>query len=455
MRRVRPSYNLLKLYSSKRTLINFTKFYNNKIISTPIIVSSINNNNQYRLYSNEWSHVEEGPPDPILGITVAYNKDTNPKKINLGVGAYRDDKGKPHILNCVKRATQKIITDPKENHEYLPIGGEGSFNKVAVELLLGENNLHLKENRYTTVQALSGTGALRLAGYVLSNFYRSGPKKVYVPNPTWANHQQIFKFAGLDVGSYKYYDNAKNALDFNGLTGDLKNIPDGSILLLHACAHNPTGQDPSKEQWQQIMEIVKSKKLFALFDCAYQGFASGDCDRDAYPMRLFSENNINIAMCQSFAKNFGLYGERVGTLTFLTSTVKEAQCLESQIKILIRAAYSSPPKFGAKLIETILTNPELKSDFYVEVKEMADRIIQMRSALVEQLKVAGSKRDWNHITNQIGMFCYSGLTAKQVDRLADEFHIYMTKNGRISMAGVTSHNVAYLASSIHAVSKDS
>lgn len=445
----RTSLNLLRFSSSKSKNLLASKNVIYQSSSSFMYFSSTK-----KFYSIDWSHVQEGPPDPILGITVAYNNDPSPAKVNLGVGAYRDDNGKPQILDCVKRATSRILNDPKENHEYLPIGGEPKFTRAAAKLALGDNSAHIKENRFTTVQTLSGTGALSVAGAFLERFYK-GPKKVYLPVPTWANHTPIFRDAGLDVGNYRYYDVPKNKLDFDGLTSDINSAPEGSIILLHACAHNPTGQDPSKEQWQTLLDIITKRKHFPLFDCAYQGFASGDCERDAYAMRLFADKGVNIGICQSFAKNFGLYGERVGSLTFLTSSAKEAKNMESQLKILIRASYSSPPKFGAKLVETILNDEELKQDFFVEVKEMADRIITMRESLVAELAKAGSKKNWDHITSQIGMFCYSGLTPEQVDRLSKEFHIYMTRNGRISMAGVTSKNVAYLAKSMHAVSKDS
>jgi len=401
-------------------------------------------------YSTDWSHIARGPEDPILGITIAYNKDKSPKKINLGVGAYRDDNGKPYILNCVKRATDRIISDPQENHEYLPIVGDAKFNNAAAQLLLGDNAPTIKEKKYTTIQALSGTGALRVITEFLGRFYKDG-KTVFMPNPTWANHIPITKDSGLLVGTYRYYNNKTNSLDWQGLKEDLKNAPNRSIILLHACAHNPTGQDPNQEQWKELVPIFQEKGHFPFFDSAYQGFASGDPDKDAWAIRHFVEQGLTPAIAQSFAKNFGLYGQRAGTVTFVTRNPTEAVNIESQLKILVRPMYSNPPKWGSRLVSEILNDRELRQEWYGEVKLMADRIISMRTALVNGLAAAGSTRDWKHITDQIGMFCYSGLTPEQVDRLANEFHIYLTRNGRISMAGVTSSNVDYLASSMHKV----
>jgi len=309
----------------------------------------------------------------------------------------------------------------------------------------------LKENKVVTVQTLSGTGALRVAADFIAKFKPGVP--VYVPNPTWANHHPIFGDAGVKVQQYAYYDPANCGLNFSGMLNDIKNAPNGSVILLHACAHNPTGVDPTKEQWQELSKVIKEKEHFPLFDSAYQGFASGDTDKDAFPIRLFAKEGHNLAACQSFAKNFGLYGERIGALNFVTNSTTEAQALESQLKIVIRPMYSNPPVHGARIVSLILSDPDLTAQWKGEVKTMADRIITMRKKLVDGLSENGSTKDWNHIIKQIGMFCYSGLTPEQVDRLASEYHIYMTRNGRISMAGVSSKNVGYLAKAIHEVSK--
>jgi len=395
------------------------------------------------------------PDDPILGVTQAFNKDTSPNKMNLGVGAYRDDSNKPFVLPTVRKATaelQKRLDEGKEDHEYLGIVGDPSFNKAAIKLALGETSKQIEEKKVVTIQALSGTGALRVAGDFLHRFYPHN-KQIFLPTPTWANHIPLFTDAGLEVKHYRYYDKAVNGLQWQGLIDDINSAPSKSIILLHACAHNPTGQDPTLDQWKELEKHIKAKEHLVLFDCAYQGFASGDPERDVAAVRYFVEQGHPIVLCQSFAKNFGLYGQRIGAVSFLTSSPEEAIKVESQLKILVRPMYSNPPKQGAKIVSTILNNPELTAQWRKEVKGMADRIITMRERLVNGLKEAGSTRDWSHITDQIGMFCFSGLSPEQVDRLASEFHIYMTKNGRISMAGVTSHNVDYLAQAIHQVTK--
>jgi len=396
-----------------------------------------------------WSHVKLGPPDPILGITEAFNKDTHPKKINLGVGAYRDDNGKPFVLSCVKEA-EKIIMEQNLNKEYLPITGLATFTKASTELAYGPEIA--SKNHIVSCQSLSGTGALRTAALFLSRFYTKS-RKIYMPDPTWGNHIPITTDSGLEVGTYRYYNAKTCGLDFDGLIEDLKNAPNHSIILLHACAHNPTGVDPTPEQWKAISKVMKEKEHFSFFDLAYQGFASGDIDKDAFALRYFAQQGHSICLAQSYAKNLGLYGERIGNVSFLCSNAEEAAAVESQLKILVRPLYSNPPAHGARIVSTVLNTPDLRKKWLGEVKLMADRIIGMRTQLKGNLESLGSKRSWQHITDQIGMFCYSGMTPKEVERLTNEYHIYLTKNGRISMAGVTSHNVGYLAESIHAVTK--
>lgn len=253
--------------------------------------------------------------------------------------------------------------------------------------------------------------------------------------------------------SYRYYDNKNIALDFDGLVEDLRKAEDGSAVLLHACAHNPTGVDPTPEQWRALSNVFKEKGHFPFFDMAYQGFASGDTNKDAYAVRYFVEQGHQIALCQSFAKNMGLYGERAGLFSLVTESAEEVQRVDSQLKIIIRPLYSNPPIHGARIASEILTDPTLKSQWLEEVKLMANRIISMRALLKKNLEDLGSKHDWSHVTSQIGMFCYTGLTGEQVDRLAKEYSVYLTRNGRISIAGITSSNVGRLAEAIHAVTK--
>lgn len=302
-------------------------------------------------------------------------------------------------------------------------------------------------------QTLSGTGALRIGADFLARWYEAGPKHIYVPTPTWGNHNNIFKDANLSVSSYRYLNKQTNALDIDGMLEDLQKMPSNSIVLLHACAHNPTGVDPSPAQWQMILEAIQSKQHQVFFDMAYQGFASGMPDKDAAAVRLFTDAGLSILLAQSYAKNFGLYGERVGALSVVCANKAEKLAVESQLKIIVRPMYSNPPVHGARLVATILNDPQLHQQWMEEVKMMASRIIEMRSLLFNGLKELGSTRNWNHITDQIGMFCYTGLNAEQVERLTKEFHVYLTKDGRISIAGITPSNVSHLANAIHQVTK--
>ncbi|KXN70529.1 aspartate aminotransferase [Conidiobolus coronatus NRRL 28638] len=398
-----------------------------------------------------WAQVPQGPPDAILGITEAYKADTDSRKMNLGVGAYRDDQGKPFVLDCVKQA-ERTLLDQSLDKEYLGITGLASFVKSAKELAYGTNSVAVKDNLIAATQSISGTGALRIGGEFLRRFYPHA-KKIYLPTPSWGNHTPIFKDSGLEVGSYRYFNKETNGLDLQGMVEDLKNLPQNSIVLLHACAHNPTGVDPTQAEWKEISEVIKQKNHFCFFDMAYQGFASGDITKDAYALRYFVEQGHSVALSQSFAKNMGMYGERIGQFSILCKDAKEKAAVESQIKIIVRPLYSNPPLNGARIVSHVLNTPQLYDLWLQEVKLMADRIITMRTDLKGHLNKLGSVHNWDHITNQIGMFCYSGLKADQVEKLMKEHHIYLTKDGRISMAGISSHNVEYLAQAIHQVSK--
>ncbi|XP_057668418.1 aspartate aminotransferase, mitochondrial [Diorhabda carinulata] len=398
-----------------------------------------------------WSGVQMGPPDAILGVTEAFKRDTNPNKINLGVGAYRDDNGKPYVLPSVRKAEEKIKAKGLDK-EYAPISGVPEFCKRSIELALGENSPAVKNGLNATVQGISGTGALRIGGAFLNSFF-PGNKIIYLPSPSWGNHNPIFKHSGLEVKSYRYYNPKTCGLDVQGTLEDISKIPEKSIILLHACAHNPTGVDPNKEQWKEISEVIKKRNLFVFFDMAYQGFATGSVDNDAFAVRYFLEQGHNIALAQSFAKNMGLYGERAGAFSIIGSSKDEADRIMSQIKILIRPMYSNPPINGARIVAEILSDPGLKSEWLPEVKGMADRIISVRNKLKENLKKEGSSRNWEHITNQIGMFCFTGMTPEQVEKLVKEHSVYLTKDGRISIAGVTSKNVDYLARAMHLSTK--
>jgi aspartate aminotransferase len=399
-----------------------------------------------------WSAVPAGPPDPILGVTEAFKADKDSRKINLGVGAYRDEHGKPLVLSSVKKA-EEILTASKPDKEYLPITGLPEFTKQAAKLAYGADSKPLIENAIAVTQSISGTGALRIGGAFLARHYPHS-KVIYLPVPSWGNHTPIFRDSGLEVRGYRYFDKSTVGLDFEGLKADLRNAPEKSIVLLHACAHNPTGVDPTPEQWAEISNIVKEKSLFPFFDMAYQGFASGSTSRDAFAVRHFVKEGHQIALAQSFAKNMGLYGERVGAFSLTTHSEEERKRVDSQLKIVIRPMYSNPPLHGARIASTILGNEALYKEWEGEVEGMAGRIISMREKLfgllTHDLKTPG---DWGHIKSQIGMFSFTGLTPPQTKALAEKAHVYMTADGRISMAGLNGSNIEYFAQSVDSAVK--
>lgn len=344
-----------------------------------------------------------GAPDAILGIADNFKKCADPNKVNVCIGAYRDENGKPWILPSVKEAEKIMMDDPSESKEYASITGDAAYVEQAIKFAYGQD---ADLSTMAAVQTLSGTGACRIGGEFLSKFFPV--KKIYIPDPTWGNHIAIFEECGLEVVRYRYYNRATNGLNFDGMLEDLKAAPEGAVVLLHACAHNPTGCDPSKEQWQTISALIKEKNLQVFFDSAYQGFASGDAEADGFALRYFVEQGHNVMLAQSFAKNFGLYGERCGTLSFVTNNADEKERVMSQVKRIIRPMYSSPPVHGSSIVRTVLTNEELTKQYYEECAFMANRIGSMRKLLVDELKNAGSTHDWSHITSQIGMFAYTG-----------------------------------------------
>lgn len=406
---------------------------------------------------NAWRNVPLGPPDAILGITEAFRADPSSQKINLGVGAYRDDSGNPFVLSSVKRAEERLLKSGA-NHEYTGIAGVPEFLSLTAKLALGGGCSALAEGRVAVVQSISGTGALRLAGEFIRRFYNFNSQQhtstVYIPTPTWGNHPNVFRDSGLSVSTYRYLDAKTNALDWNGMREDVAKLAPGSVLLLHACAHNPTGIDPTAEQWSELSGLAKQRQLLCLFDMAYQGFASGDPEHDALSLRKFISDGNAVILCQSFAKNMGLYGERAGAVSVICSSPEEKEAVMSQLRIIVRPMYSNPPIHGAKIVATVLGDPELHALWLEEVRMMASRIISMRTALRSGLEREGSKRCWRHITDQIGMFCYTGLGASQVEQLTEKFHVYLTRDGRISIAGINAGNVEYLAKAIHAVTKE-
>ncbi|KAK4692808.1 hypothetical protein P7C71_g4463, partial [Lecanoromycetidae sp. Uapishka_2] len=383
--------------------------------------------------ASTWANVPQGPP--LFNIY----------SLQLSPG---DDKGKPYVLPSVK-AAEKAVVDSNLDKEYAGITGVPAFTKAAAILAYGSGSDAIANDRVAITQSISGTGALRIGGEFLARFYPT--KKIFIPTPSWANHNAVFKDSGLEVVKYRYYNKDTIGLDFEGMVADLKAAPEASIVLLHACAHNPTGIDPSEEQWKQISDVVKEKNHYTFFDMAYQGFASGDTNKDAFAVRHFQSQGHQFCLSQSFAKNMGLYGERVGAFSVCCKSSEEKKRVDSQIKILVRPLYSNPPVHGARVASKILTTPELNEQWLQEVKGMADRIIKMRALLKKNLEDIGSKHDWSHITSQIGMFAYTGLKPEQMDKLAEEHSVYATKDGRISVAGITTDNVKRLAEAMHKV----
>ncbi|KAL3935461.1 MAG: hypothetical protein SGBAC_009021 [Bacillariaceae sp.] len=392
-----------------------------------------------------WSGVEMGPPDAILGIAQNFRASTDERKVNVCVGAYRDETGQPWVLPSVRAAEGKMIEN-NDNKEYLPIDGDSAFVEKALKFAYGAD---APLERIAGVQTLSGTGACRIGGKFLAEFFSGN--KIYLPVPTWGNHHKIFKECGLDVQTYRYYDRSTNRLDLEGMLADIKDAPEGSIILLHACAHNPTGCDPNSEQWRALMDLIKEKGHLIFFDSAYQGFASGDAEADAQALRNVVKEGLPVLLAQSFAKNFGLYGERCGTLSVVCKDAETKDILMSQLKNIIRPMYSSPPKHGSSIVRTVLSDDVLTDQYYKECTKMADRILNMRTRLVEALKEAGSTHDWSHVTEQIGMFAFTGMSAEMCDQLTDEYAIYLTRDGRISIAGLNDNNLKYVAEAVHAV----
>eukprot|EP00698_Gefionella_okellyi_P011659 TRINITY_DN308_c0_g1_i1.p1 TRINITY_DN308_c0_g1~~TRINITY_DN308_c0_g1_i1.p1 ORF type:complete len:423 (-),score=116.82 TRINITY_DN308_c0_g1_i1:1012-2280(-) len=393
------------------------------------------------------ANVPLAPPDPILGVTLAYNAETSAKKVNVGVGAYRNEEGKPWVLPVVRKVEQKLAADASLNKEYLPIEGLKAFLDVTGKLLYGADSIALKENRVAVCQSLSGTGALRLGADFIARFFPAGTP-VYLPVPTWGNHNKILADAHVPAKTYRYYKPETRGLDFEGLIADLKTAPAGAVILLHVCAHNPTGVDPTREQWAAIADVMQAGRLFPFFDCAYQGFATGDIQGDAYAIRLFVQRGFELCAAQSYSKNFGLYSERIGALSFVARNATQAAAVLSQIKSIARPMYSNPPVHGALLVSSVLNDPALAAEWEANVKVMSGRIQKMRQALYDALQANKTPGDWTHILKQIGMFTFTGLTPPQVQRMIKTHFIFMTGDGRISMAGLNSGNIGYMAEAI-------
>jgi aspartate aminotransferase len=342
-----------------------------------------------------------------------------------------------------------MLADPVlHNKEYLPIEGDRDFVAKALRFAYGpEVDV---ESRIAGVQTLSGTGACRIGGHFLKR--HSTAKDIYIPVPTWGNHWAIFRECGLHAKPYRYYSRSTNSLDLEGMLEDLEHAEDGSVVLLHACAHNPTGCDPFPEQQERIVDLLERKKHVAFLDSAYQGFASGDAERDASMLRLIvKRGTVPVVLAQSFAKNFGLYGERCGTFSVVCGDPDQRERILSQLRLIIRPMYSSPPLHGSSIVRTVLSDPELTSQYYEECARMASRIQAMRSRLVAKLAEVGSMLDWSHVSSQIGMFAFTGMCEAMCDQLTSEYAIFLTRDGRISLAGLNENNLDYVARAIHSV----
>eukprot|EP00271_Cylindrocystis_brebissonii_P009766 TRINITY_DN24_c0_g1_i2.p1 TRINITY_DN24_c0_g1~~TRINITY_DN24_c0_g1_i2.p1 ORF type:complete len:414 (-),score=103.87 TRINITY_DN24_c0_g1_i2:1053-2294(-) len=398
--------------------------------------------------ASKFSHVSMAPPDPILGVTDAFKADPSPARLNLGVGAYRTESLQPYVLNVVKKA-ERLMLEKGENKEYLPIEGLAAFNKATVELLLGNDNPVIKEKRVATVQSLSGTGSLRLGAAFIQRYLPGAT--VYLSAPTWGNHKNIFADAGVEWKEYRYFDPKTVGLDYEGMLADLQAAPTGSVIVLHGCAHNPTGVDPTREQWEGIADVIERKNHLAFFDVAYQGFASGSLDADAASVRRFVQRGLEMLVSQSYSKNLGLYSERVGAINAVMANAEVANRVKSQLKRLARAMYSNPPVHGARIVASVVGDPALFKEWREEMAVMAGRIATVRQQLYDHLRAkdrSGGRKDWSFVLKQIGMFSFTGLSPSQVEHMGRQWHVYMTKDGRISLAGLSSAKAEYLADAI-------
>jgi aromatic-amino-acid transaminase len=391
--------------------------------------------------------VEMAPRDPILGLNEQFNADPNPNKVNLGVGVYYDEDGKLPLLKCVLAAEKKMMEAPKARG-YLPIDGIAAYDAAVQGLVFGADSEPVKSKRVATVQALGGTGGLKVGADFLK---KVNPKaKILISDPSWENHRALFTQAGFEVEAYPYYNAAKRGIDFDGMLTGLDVAPEGTVVVLHACCHNPTGYDLTPAQWDQVIEKVKQRKLVPFLDMAYQGFGTGIAE-DGAVIQKFVAAGLDFFVSTSFSKSFSLYGERVGGLSVLCSSAEEATRVLSQLKIMIRTNYSNPPTHGAQVVATVLGTPELRAQWEQELAGMRTRIKQMRHALVDKLKAAGAKGDFGFIVDQVGMFSYSGLNKQQMERLRGDFGVYGVDSGRICVAALNAKNIAHVAKAIAAV----
>ena len=388
--------------------------------------------------------IQAAPADPILGLGEAFRADTREGKVNLGIGVYKDAKGQTPIVKAVKEAETRLLAS-ENTKNYLGIDGVADYNNETQKLLFGANSPIVTQKRAKTAQSLGGTGALRIAAEFIKRM--TDAKNVWISAPTWPNHNAIFKAVGMNIRDYRYYDKQTHGLDWIGLIEDLSQAEKGDVVLFHGCCHNPTGIDPTLEQWQTLAKMSAEKGWLPLFDFAYQGLANG-LDEDAAGLRAFAANHQEMLVASSYSKNFGLYNERVGAFTLVAADEETANRAHSQVKTIIRTLYSNPASHGGNTVALVLKDADLKTQWIAELDGMRARIKEMRHQFVELLKEYGAEQDFSFIEDQNGMFSFSGLSAEQVDRLKDEFAIYAVRSGRINVAGITQDNIRYLCESI-------
>jgi len=391
-----------------------------------------------------FSEVTLAPADPILGLSEAFLADTNPEKVNLGIGVYQNGQGKVPVLSVVRDAERRWY-EKEDSKAYLPIDGLVSYRQEVQALLFGRESALIKDGRVVTAQALGGTGALKVGADFLRRFLPSS--ELFISKPSWENHRAVFESAGFTVKEYAYYSPETHGLDFNAMRDDLNRLPARSIVLLHACCHNPTGADPTPAQWQEIVSICKQRALVPFIDFAYQGFGDG-IHEDAVAVRAFAESGLAFVVASSFSKSFSLYRERVGAVCFVATSADEAKRITSQVKRVIRTNYSNPSSHGGQVVAMVLADPELRTRWESELTEMRQRIHSMRELFVRRLVERGIKRDFSFIAQQKGMFSYSGLELPLVRRLRSDFGLYIVDSGRICVAAMNEKNIEPITAAI-------
>ncbi len=396
-----------------------------------------------------FQQVEAFPGDPILSLMDVYNKDPRQDKINLSIGLYYDEEGKTPILGTVSVARQQLNAMTPTATLYLPMEGLAPYRSEIQDLLFGADNPLITEKKIATIQTLGGSGALKVGADFLHRYFPGS--EVWISDPTWDNHASIFAGSGFKVNYYPYFDPETKGVKFEALLDCFKNLPEKSIVLMHPCCHNPTGSDLTKDQWDQVTEVLKARQAIPFLDIAYQGFAE-NLDEDAYAIRTMAKAGLPILISNSFSKIFGIYGERAGGLSIVCDNATECEHVLGQLKAGVRRIYSSPANYGAQIVNKVLSDQVLTAQWQKEVAHMRDRIKEMRVTLVEALKVALPEKNFDHLLTQRGMFSYTGFTQAQVDRLRDEFGIYLVGTGRVCMAGVNTGNVQRIAQAFAAVS---